>query len=230
MKDSVSIIIPAYNEELDIATAIKTAIKFTTAAIADYEIVVINDGSTDGTAEEISKLAAKNKRIKVVTHKTNLGFGQTIRDAVNTAGKTYITGLPADVDYDPRALTAMIRSRKKADIVSTYVTNLKTRALHRQILSVGFVKLMNFLFGLHLRYYNGYFISRVDLLKKITLKSDGYTILAEAKIRLIKKGYKFTEIPFQTRPRQHGVSKALGWKNIIQTLHIIPVLVKDIYF
>jgi len=89
--------------------------------------------------------------------------------------------------------------------------------------------MMNLLFRLKLRYYNGYFICRVDLLKKVRLKSPGFTLFAEAKIRLIKNGITFIEIPYETKRRARGASKALRLKNVWQTIWSIGVLLKDVY-
>lgn len=230
MKDSVSVIIPAYNEEEDIGRAIKIASKIILGCKVDYEIIVIDDGSTDGTGKAIAGLSLKDTRMKVITHEENQGFGQTIRDGINAASKKYITGFPADMDLSLDTLKNLIQSRKKADVVSSYMTNLKDRPFIRRTISAFFIKLMNLIFGLNLKYYNGYFISRLDLLKKIELKSPGFTIFAEAKVRLLKKGSSFREIPFENKPRLHGVSKALSGKSILQTIYIIPVLIKDIYF
>lgn len=230
MNDSVSVIIPAYNEEGDIERAIKIASRIILGCKLDYEIIVVDDGSTDGTGQKIAKCMKKNRRIKVVTHEKNQGFGQTIRDGIKAASKTYITGFPADIDFSLDTLKDIVSARNKADVVSTYMTNLSKRPLVRKIISTFFIKLMNLIFRLNLKYYNGYFICRGRTLKKLKLRSSGFTIFAEAKIRLCKSGASFAEIPFENRPRLHGVSKALTWKSLIQTIQIIPILIKDIYF
>ena len=67
------------------------------------------------------------------------------------------------------------------------------------------------------------------MVKTLKLASSGFTIFAEIKIRLINKGVKIDEIPFEYKPRPHGVSKALALKNILQTLSFIPVLIADVY-
>ena len=89
---------------------------------------------------------------------------------------------------------------------------------------------MNLLFRLRLRYYNSYFIANGKLLKSLPLKSEGFTLFAEAKIRLLKKGVSFTEVPFLYAPRKYGTSKALNKKSLFQAIKIIPVLIGDVYF
>lgn len=229
MKDSVSVIIPAFNEEENIKETVQLVFRLTGRCIKDFEIIIVDDGSTDKTGEIITQLAKRNPRVKVVTHQFNQGLGRAYLSGIKHARKTYVTGYPADNDQSSEILTDLIRARKKADMVVSYMTNLNTREFIRKVLSAAFVKMMNLLFRLKLRYYNGYFICRVDLLKKVRLKSPGFTLFAEAKIRLIKNGITFIEIPYETKRRARGASKALRLKNVWQTIWSIGVLLKDVY-
>lgn len=229
MKDSVSIVIPAYNEEAIIGESIATVTKLVLRQVDDFEIVVVNDGSLDKTGETVAAIAIKNKRVKLFHHKKNEGLGKTFRDGIAYSTKKYVTGYPADNDQSPTILTDLIRSRTKADLVSSFVTNSYTRTPVRRFISSLFITVMNIVFGLHLKYYNGYFICRKNLLDKVQLTSKGFTIFAEIKVKLMKKGVTFTEIPYETRARTVGVSKALRIKNIIQTILFIPELIRDVY-
>lgn len=228
MTDSVSVIIPAFNEEENIQSTIELVQTLVRRCIKNFEIVVVNDGSTDRTGEIVAAAAKKDRQISLVTHTTNEGLGKALRDGFGAAAKMYVTGYPADNDQSSRILTDLIRNRKKADLVSSYVTNLYTRPLIRKAISIFFVTLMNSIFGLRLKYYNGYFICRNDLLKKIKVTSQGFTIFAEVKVKLIKKGVTFIELPYETAPRVKGNSKALRFKNIIQTILFIPRLMKEV--
>jgi glycosyltransferase involved in cell wall biosynthesis len=230
MKESISVIICAFNEEADIEHAIQTVDRLTSKYIHDYEILVINDGSTDKTAKALQHAKINFPNLKIITHKKNMGFGEGFRTGIRNAQKNYITGFPADNDQSIQILTDLIVNRKKADIVSSYVTNLSSRPIIRQFFSICFIKLMNLIFCLNIKYFTGYFICKVDLLKKLNLKSSNTGILAEIKIRLIKQGKSFIEIPYETKPRIHGSVKALSIKNILQTLQFILVLAKEIYF
>lgn len=230
MKDSVSIIIPAYNEEKDIKKTIALVSKAVSDVISDFEIVIVNDGSIDNTAKIIKETARLNKRVKIVTHLKNRGFGEAQRSGIESASKDYITGFPADSDQTIKILQDLIKRRKEADLVSSYMTNYYDRPLRRRLISRLYTAIINNVFGLDLKYYNGYFISKTSLLKKIKIKSSGFSFFAEVKIKLIKKGYTFIEIPYQHIPRSHGASKSLSLKSIYQTFSIFPIIVKDIYF
>jgi dolichol-phosphate mannosyltransferase len=229
MNDSVSVVIPAYNEEKVIETTVKVVLRLTASCIKDYEVIIVDDGSTDRTGQIIKRLAKRNEKIKIITHAKNQGLGSAYLDGINHSTKTYVTGYPADNDQSCDILTDLILYRKRAGMVMGYMTNIDSREIYRKILSLLFVKIMNLLFNLNLKYYNGYFICRVDLLRKIKLKSSGFTLFAEAKIRLIKKGIQFMEIPYETKRRAFGNSKALRWKNIFQTLCLIVILFIDVH-
>ena len=229
MKDSISVIIPAYNEEHSLKDAVIVAINVLSDICKEYEIIIVNDGSTDATGKIATLLAKKNRKIKVIHHKDNEGFGKTFNDGLAIASKKYVTGFPADNDIFTETFRNLLLARKSDRIVSSYMITMSRREIIRQIISYSFSTMMNLIFGLKLKYYNGYFICPLHMVKTLKLASSGFTIFAEIKIRLINKGVKIDEIPFEYKPRPHGVSKALALKNILQTLSFIPVLIADVY-
>ena len=228
MKQSVSIVIPAFNEEKNIELAVQNVISAVKDNIEDYEIIIVNDGSTDRTKETAQKLAIRNKRIKVLHHPRNLGLGFAVKSALNVASKTHITFFPGDNDMSSGSITDLILAKNNADFVSSYLTHLKQRSLVRKVLSRAFVLLMNRLFNSNLKYYNGPLICKTNLLKKILLTSSGFTIFAEAKVRLIKAGYSYHEIPFYNTGRRFGKSKAVSIRSLIQTIQTIFALYKEV--
>lgn len=227
---SLSIVIPAYNEEKNIKPAIENAILSIKNLVSGYEIIAINDGSTDGTGKVLDRLAKKYIQVRVVHHRQNKGFGYTIKEGIQLARMEYITGLPGDNDTSPKLLSDLIKTKNQADMVIAYVTNPEVRSLIRRIISQIFVILMNLIFRLKLRYYNSYFIIRTKLLKDLPLVSSGLCIFAEAKVRLIKRGATYKEVPFRGIKRKYGKSSAITWKNFSDTIRMIVILIYDIYF
>lgn len=230
MKDTISVIIPAFNEQESLASGVKTVLGVLSAIVGEYEILIINDGSTDATGKIADRLAQKNKNIKVVHHHNNEGIGAAFRDGIAIATKSYITGFPGDNDVSIQTFRNLLVARRSDALVSSYMISMAEREPVRQIISKLFTAIMNFIFGLHLRYYNGYFICPLSQLHRIEIKSKGFTIFGEIKVKLIKQGVKYTEIPFEYKPRQYGVSKALTWKSLMQTISMFFVLIRDIYF
>jgi len=228
--DGISVIIPAYNEAPSLLEAVGVVTDIVSKETNNYEIIIINDGSTDDTGKIADKLASKYKHIIAIHHKTNIGFGKTFRDGITIASKKYITGFPADNDLLKESFQDIITARKNNTLVITYSPDMSERELVRQFISAGYTKIMNIAFGLHLKYYNGYFISPSNAIKQLTLKSEGFTLFAEIKIKLIRKGIAFIEIPYECGLRKYGTSKAFTPKGIFQTIRFIPSIVRDIYF
>jgi len=88
---------------------------------------------------------------------------------------------------------------------------------------------MNLIFGLRLRYFNGLFICKKELFKNVKLISKGFAIYAEAKVKLIRNGCSYFEIPFVHTGRVCGQSKAVNLKSVLYTIETIILLVRDIY-
>lgn len=230
MRDSISVIIPAYNEEKSIEDAVAVASGVLLEITDDYEIIIVNDGSTDATGKIANRLAQKNVKVKSIHHKKNCGFGITFNDGLAASSKKYVTGFPADNDLRTETFKDILAARKKDRVASSYMITMSEREVFRQIISKSFIMITNFVFGMNLKYYNGYFICPLSLVKPLKLKSKGFTIFAEIKIRLCKKGIAIDEVPFKYKPRPHGVSKALALKNIMQTFVFLPILVTEIHF
>ena len=231
IKDSVSVIIPAYNEEENIELAARTVINvLSNIGIKDYEILIINDGSTDRTKTIINNLAGKNTHIRTIHHVQNQGIGSAFRTGIQNATKVYFTGFPADMDWSIDSFKNLVLAKKEHCFVSCYLENMEDRQFRRQLISQSFTIVMNIIFRLKFRYYNGYFICPTEILKQIEFNSDGFTIFAEIKVKVIRKGVTFIEISSEHRPRLHGVSKAYTVKNILRTFSFLPSLINDIYF
>ncbi|OGG17621.1 hypothetical protein A3D78_05200 [Candidatus Gottesmanbacteria bacterium RIFCSPHIGHO2_02_FULL_39_14] len=228
MKIDVSIIVPAYNEEDNIGAAIESVLKAVKETTDDYEIICVDDGSTDNTGNILKGLARRNKKIKIVRNEHNMGGGAAFKRGLAVASKTYISGFPGDNDMSWLSLRELLGAADRADLISSYMINPGKRSLWRRIISRIFVRLLNIIFNLNLKYYNGFFICKTKLLKKMPLYSGGVTLLAEIKIRLIKNGASFTEIPFEHTGRKSGASKAFTFKNIWQTFYSLVLVFKDV--
>lgn len=224
----VSIIIPAYDEEKNIQPAIRSADKAIRGICSNYEILVINDGSTDKTCQKAETEAILNKAVKVIDLGKHRGLGYAIRKGIAEAKMDYITVFPGDNDMNSLSLADLIKTRTSKDLIISYLGKSDTRKFIRRLVSLTYVGLLNVLFKLNLEYYNGPFICRTKLLKKLRLISTGFTICAELKIRLIKKRYSYQEIPFIHTGRLHGKSKALTFRSIVNTLIVTFLLWKDI--
>ena len=227
---SVTIIIPAYKEEGNIEAAIDSAVAAARGAGTDYEIIVVDDGSPDRTGEFARLKAQSDPGIRVALNATNEGFGYSFARGVKMASKDYVTVFPGDNDMAMSSLKDLIASRGSADLVISYMQKTEHRSLFRRAVSRSFVGMMNMLFGLRLRYYNGAFICRTELLRSIPIKSTGLAALAECLVRFLKKGTPYRTVYFEHAGRRHEQSKAFRFKSIRAVAKTIGILIKDIYF
>jgi hypothetical protein len=128
------------------------------------------------------------------------------------------------------SLKDLIQSRGGAELIITYMQKTNKRSLLRRGLSLMFVVMMNTIFRLNLKYYNGAFICKTELLRSIPIKSTGLAALAECNVRLIKAGTPFKTAYFEHIGRKHDTSKALHPKSIKAVLSTVLMLIQDIYF
>ncbi len=229
-KKEISVIIPAFQEERNIVAAVENVIGAVGPSAAGYEIIVVNDGSSDQTGPLAEHLARKYAGVKVLHNESNRGFGYSYRRGLEAATKEYVTVFPGDNDMSATTLTRLIQEMEGVDLVVSYLVNTHRRSWFRRILSRIFVWLLNTMFGLHLKYFNGAFLVKLDLVRGLSLKSNGLTAPAECLVKLIKSGCRYKEIAFEHTGRLHEKSKALTWRSLKVTILFFLHLIKDIYF
>jgi glycosyltransferase involved in cell wall biosynthesis len=227
---SMTVVIPAYNEEGNIVDAIDSVVGALRPRVADYQVVVVDDGSKDATRLMALEKSKENANVVVVSNDTNRGFGYSYARGVKLAEKEYVTVFPGDNDMAGESLAKLIDEIGTTDLVISYMAKNNKRSLFRRVVSKTFVVLMNTLFGLHLEYYNGAFICRRQLLQEIPIKSQGLAALAECLVRLIKAGYSYKAIYFEHTGRKNDHSKAFNFKSILAVSKTIGILLKDIHF
>jgi dolichol-phosphate mannosyltransferase len=225
----LTVVMPAYNEENNIKSSIKAIYENISRMTPDFELLVINDGSTDNTGQIIDVLSRKYKKIRIIHHCMNMGFGYTIKEGIRLAKGEYFTQFHGDNDTSAKSIAGMINQVDSLGFVSSYTVNTDSRNLQRRVISKSFIILMNFVFGLHLKYFNGCFISKTENLRNLKLICPGLAIYSEIKIRLIKRGATYKEVPFVHIKRKSGKSKAVSVKSINDTLYTFFCLIRDVY-
>ena len=217
---NLSVIIPAYNEEKNIRSTVERLVSiFKDKVLNDYEILIFNDKSTDRTGEIVDKLAREHKEVRVIHNPTNKGFGYNYKKGVDLAQGKYVLMIPGDDETDLDSIDSLFNSIGKADLILSYTVNMEVRKLFRRIVSGIFVKFLNAMFGLRLKYYNGICIHRTDLARKSVPTTFGFAFAAEMTIKLLKSGFSFVEVPIRIKPTDK--SSAFKIKNIISVIKTI---------
>jgi glycosyltransferase involved in cell wall biosynthesis len=228
MRCTLSVIIPALNEERNLSAAVGTVLDAIGQRFHDFELLIFDDGSTDRTGEIADKLAASNDKIRVIHNPHNMGFGYNYLRGVQLARMDYVAMFPGDNEIPKEAVQIILDAVGSADIVVPYAVNPDVRSWSRRLVSKFFVILINGLFGLRLRYFNGPCVLRRTLLQSVPMKTHGFAYMAAILVRLLRSGRSYVEVGIPLQPREHGRSKAFRLKNILSVLSTIAELFWDV--
>jgi glycosyltransferase involved in cell wall biosynthesis len=213
---SLSIIIPAYNEEESLKEVLMNTVKDAPKFLSDYEVIVINDGSTDRSGKIADSIAKKYDNIKVI-HQENQGYGRTMLNGFKFAKKDFIAYMPADGQFFIRDMAACLPLMRKADLILGYRGSRSDYSTYRLILSYGYLILLKLLFGINYQDVNWLNIWRAEELNKLKINSNGIFLLAEIVIQFKRKGLKIAEAPSRYRLRIGGEVKNAKLRPVVQT-------------
>jgi glycosyltransferase involved in cell wall biosynthesis len=223
---SITVLIPAYNEEKNLANAAAGVM----SALADYrdayEIIILNANSHDQTGKIADELAAANPKIRVIHRTEWAGLGANYMAGVRAARMDYFVMFPGDNENSWQSLAQAIALAGKADIIISYTLNMEVRAWHRRVISNAFVWLLNLMFGLNLKYYNGNAVYPVRLLQGLEIKSRDFAYNAEILTKLIRSGCSYTEFGIQIQPTSKTAIFSLN--NVIGVIRTIALLFYDV--
>lgn len=210
MIESLSFVMPMYNEIANIQRAIDDALRMGTTTLRDFEIIIVDDASTDGSGELVEQIARRESRLRVLHHLRNRKLGGSLRTGFAAAQKEWIlytdSDLPIAMDDAQRALPLA----EEVDILIGYRIS-RQEGWRRELMSWGYNRLIRWLFGLHVRDVNFAFkLFRRSVLEAIHLKSEGSFIDAEFLIEATRAGFTIREIGMPYYPRQAGVSTLAG--------------------
>jgi glycosyltransferase involved in cell wall biosynthesis len=212
---SLSVVIPALNEEGNIQGSIDAVVSAAERHFDDYEVIIVNDGSRDRTLEIIQANMAKNPRIRVISHERPWGFGASYHDGRRHATKTYTVMVHGDNAFDKDTLSNFFSNAGKADVICGYIANPEARGWTRRAISFAYTTSLNVLFCTRLKYFNGLQIHRTEWLQRADVKSDGFGFQAELLIKAIKEGHSFLQVPtIHTERPGGGKTKIFKMKNI----------------
>ena len=214
-KKSLSIIVPAYNEEKNIQLAIVEIVRACDFLPASFEIIVVNDCSIDGTKKIVEDLQKKYPMIILVNNEKNLGFGGAVKVGLHAAVMENMIMVGADNCIGWQSLSMIFSKMGEADLVIPYIQNPEERDFSRRFISYVFVLFVNLLFWLNLKYYNGHNILPVQAVRGLKF-SGNFAFSVEILVQLIKEGYTWIEVPMTIKERENGESSAFHVRNIIK--------------
>ena len=208
VKPSITVIFPTFNEEANVAASVDGVREVLAARHDDFEIVVVDDGSTDRTPALADELAAKYAEVKTVHHDRNYKLGRTLRTGVAAATKDLVFYTDADLPIDFRDIHRGVELllRDGADVVTGYRLE-GGDGWWRAVCSVVYNRLVNALFGLGVKDVNfSYKLFTKESLRKLPLTSEGSFIDAEMLARAKLAGLRVTRLGVHYFPRRAGRS------------------------
>ena len=224
---SLSIIIPAYNESENILATLQNVTTALEPLDLEHEILVIDDGSRDQTAEIVSGAAARWPAVRLLKNDRNMGFGWSYRRGVDTAALTHIVMVHGDNAWGWSTLRDLFSHTGEADIIVGYTRDmLGSRTWTRTIVSKTFTLLVNAITWRGLKYYNGLQIHQAPVLKSLRIESHGYGFQAEVLVKALRLTRTFIEVPMDLIEREKGESKAFRVKNFVDVYRTLTLLAR----
>jgi glycosyltransferase involved in cell wall biosynthesis len=201
---SISVFFPCYNEQDNVEGTVNKALAVLERLGFEYEVIIVDDGSRDGTGRIADSLASKNSKIKVVHHPTNLGYGAALQSGFKAASKSLVFYTDGDGQFDITELPPLIELMKQYDIVSCYRLNRQDNLI-RKINGFCWTKLVCLLFGLKLKDIDCAFkLYKREIFDNIQMVSNGALIDTEILARAHRKGYTMAQRPVHHFPRKAG--------------------------
>ena len=217
---SISAVFPAYNDGGTIASMVAAAWIALNQVTDNYEIIVVNDGSSDYTAAMLDEISARYPELRVITHPSNQGYGAALRTGFSVASKDWVFYTDGDSQYNPLELVNLVGAlREGVDVVNGYKLT-RNDSWMRIVIGRAYHYLVKFLFGIHIRDVDCDFrlIPR-HILEEIELKSVSGAICLELVKKIEDAGYVFAEVPVNHYSRKYGVSQFFVPWRIARTLH-----------
>ncbi len=213
---SLSIVVPAYNEEANVGKAVQEIATVAERMQLDYEIIVVNDGSTDQTSAVVNRLLPQVGQLRLVEHTPNRGYGGALQAGFSAASKEFIAFFPADKQFDFGEVRFLIERAAQADIVSGYRVNRQDHLI-RKLNAWGWQMVIRILFGYLCRDIDcGFKLFRREVLAQVKLTSNGAMLDTELLAGAQARGFLIAEVPLTHLPRLAGEATGANVKVVVK--------------
>jgi len=214
----LSIFFPAYNDSGTIASVVIAALRTARRLTPDHEVIVVNDGSADGTAEILEELASIYPQVRIVTHEQNRGYGGALRSGFASATRELIFYTDGDAQYDPAEVESLWRYMTPAvDLVNGYKVSRSDPA-HRIVIGKIYHWTVKILFGLRVRDVDCDFrLMRRAIIERVQLDRNSGVICLEMMKKIQDAGFRIAEVPVHHYHRAFGRSQFFNFGRLART-------------
>lgn len=228
---SISAFFPAFNDGGTIPSMVLSVLRTLPKVTDDFEVIVVNDGSSDYTADMLEELERVYPKVHIVTHPKNRGYGAALRSGFGNATKEWIFYTDGDGQYDPRELLDLVNAvQEDTDIVNGYKIE-RHDPLHRVIIGRVYHHIVRLMFGFRLRDVDCDFrLIKRRVFDEVQLRSTSGTICLEMVKKMQDAGFKFEEVPVHHFHRAYGKSQFFNFARLVRTAVQLITLWRDLRF
>ena len=213
---SISVFFPCYNEQENITRVVQQALAVLEKLNVDFEVIIVDDGSSDSTGQIADGFADRSDRIKVVHHPTNLGYGAALQSGFKAATKEFVFYTDGDGQFDINEMPPLLPLMEQYDIVSCYRLNRQDNII-RKINGWCWTKLVCLLFGMKIRDIDCAFkLYKREIFDNIKVLSAGAFVDTEILARAVRKGYRVTQKGVHHYPRTAGAQTGANLRVILR--------------
>jgi glycosyltransferase involved in cell wall biosynthesis len=214
----LTVFFPAYNDSGTIASMVIAAVQTARRLTSDFEVLLINDGSTDATAAVADELARLYPQLRVVHHPRNRGYGGALRSGFANATKDLIFYTDGDAQYDPREMAQLWdRMDDSVDLVNGYKIS-RSDPLHRILIGRLYHHAVRLLFGLKVRDVDCDFrLMRRTIFDRVRVEKNSGVICLEMMKKIQDAGFRIGEVPVHHYHRAYGKSQFFNFRRIFRT-------------
>jgi glycosyltransferase involved in cell wall biosynthesis len=217
-KPGLSVFFPAYNDSGTIASLVIAALQAARSLTPDFEVIIVNDGSADATAEIADELARTYPEVRVVHHDRNRGYGGALRSGFAAATRELVFYTDGDAQYDPREMTVLWQALSdEVDLVNGYKIS-RSDPLHRIVIGRIYHHTVRVLFGLQVRDVDCDFrMMRRAIFERVALEKNSGVICLEMMKKIQDAGFRITEVPVHHYHRAYGRSQFFNFRRLFRT-------------
>jgi len=217
-KPGLSVFFPAYNDSGTIASLVISALRTARTLTSDYEVIVVNDGSADATADILNELARTYPEVRVVHHPQNRGYGGALRSGFAAATRDLVFYTDGDAQYDPAEMTVLWQALVDGvDLVNGYKIS-RSDPLHRIVIGRIYHHTVKLLFGLKVRDVDCDFrMMRRAIFERVQLEKNSGVICLEMMKKIQDAGFNIAEVPVHHYHRAHGRSQFFNFRRLART-------------
>ena len=225
---SISLVFPMFDEAENVGTLLGSALALAPRLAADFEVIVVDDGSRDGSAAIVESIRRADARVRLLRHPENRGYGAALRSGLRAARGDLVFFSDADLQFDLREIEQLLAHVDAFDIVAGYRAPRRD-PFGRRLLAWGWGILVRALFGLRVRDIDCAFkVFRRPVIDAIEVASIGAFVNTEILVRARRAGFRIREVPVSHHPRVAGRAKGASLRVVCRAILELSTLYREL--